>query len=137
MVFSGTSNIIETVIPVTVTSSRIFCCFCQIVIVIGSCPVMVMDKSNFIELMFSPSPRISISELFAPVVVVTAVVVTAVVVVCVEGVAAVLVGGAVVFVVAALVDGEGWVEPPPQAVNNNDSETKRQTRTNKNLVFMA
>jgi hypothetical protein len=135
MILFAISNSIETVMPVMVMSSRIFCCFCHTVIVIGSWPVMVMVKSNLIELIFFPRPRISISELVVPVEVVVAVVIS-VVDVEEELVVTLVDDDAVVFVVVALVDEEDWVEPPVQAVNNNESEIKRQTNITRDLVFM-
>jgi hypothetical protein len=125
MVLFAISKITEADMSPMVMSSRIFCCFCHIVMFIGVCPVIVMVKSNLIEVMFFPRPRMSISELVVPVDVVA------------DDVGAVLVDDdAVVLVVVALVDEEDWVEPPAQAVNNKDNETKRQTRIVRDRVFM-
>jgi hypothetical protein len=41
----------------------------------------------------------------------------------------------VVFVVVLLVDVDDWVVPPPHAVNINEIETNRPTKSNNNLVF--
>jgi hypothetical protein len=131
------SKITEMVKPSMVTSSRIFCCFCHTVIVIGSCPVVVIVRSNLIELTLFASPSRLAIGLVVPVgvVVVTdvvdddGVVDDAVVVdVLVEEVD-------VVFVVVVLVDVDDWVVPPPHAVNINESETNRATKSNNNLVF--
>ena len=122
-----------------VMSSRIFCCFCHTVTLIGTCPGMVTAKSNLIEFIFFASPRILVSELVAVVDVVVVVRVDDVVVPELVDVVSVIEDDCVVCVVEVvpLVDEESWsVSSPPQAVNNNDIETKRQTNTNSNLVFM-
>lgn len=139
MILFAISNITETFIPSVVSSSRIIFCFCHTVMLIGDCPVMVMVKSNLIEVIFFPRPRISINELADPVEVVVVVVTVAVddVVALVVALVVTLVDDeAVVVAVVALVDEDDWVEPPAQAVNNNDSETKRQIKITKDRVFM-
>jgi hypothetical protein len=95
-----------------------------------------MVKSNLIEVIFFPRPRISISGLVIPVDVVVVAVVDVGVAPLVDDVVVALVDDdAVVFVVVELVDVDDWVVPPPHAVKTSDNVTKRPITRKSNLVF--